>query len=340
MGKISLSKRYGIHTVELYAKNLKYTEVQKVIDFLADHGNIYTIKSDLYNIDRHLMSTYLIDNGIRMQIFQSHNKSNGIGFIVNPSTLLSGKYQPVKLWKPTKKAVATLLKNFDERLKLIGLSSVQAKDLSLSQMDLTKNVWYDKDYDLTSVIRCFHKCFIPRQFKEISSKDKETKKHLFVMKHDTVTVKVYDKIHELMTNDRCPEPLKNKSVLRLEVSLKREAFLKKLDLDRDAALCEMLVAGYKNGENILDDYLDKMFPFSGKVVQYKKAKKKIESNVPDSLLREQMLYLLKKTSDSAGLSTAVRKLKDHYRNVGDRRIKKIFSEFDRLDIAPITLPNN
>ena len=197
MSKISLSKSYGIHTIELYAKNLKYTEVQRVIDFLADHSNIYPIKSDPYNIDRHLMSTYLVNDGIRMRIFQSHNQSSGIGFIVNPSTLLSGKYQPVKLWKPTKKAVDTLLKNFDERLKLIGLSSVQAKDLSLSQMDLTENVWYDKGYDLTPVICCFHKCFIPRHYKETGSTDRETRKHLFVMANDTVTVKAYDKIYEL-----------------------------------------------------------------------------------------------------------------------------------------------
>ena len=340
MRKISLSKNYGIHTIELFAKNLKYIEAQKVVDFLAEQGNIYTITSDPYNIDRHLMSTYLIDDGIRLRISQSHNKSSGIGFIINPSSLLSGKYQPVKLWKPTEKNIDALLKNLNEVLKLIGLSSMKAKDLSLSQMDLTKNIWYDKGHDMTPEIRCFHKCYIPRHFKEIGSNNKETRKHLFVMANDTVTVKAYDKIYELKKNARCPESLRNKSILRLEVSMKREAFLKKFDLNRDTSLYKMLLAGYENGKDIIGDYLDKMFPFSGEVVQYKKAKKKIESHMADSLLKEQMLYLLKKTSDSAGLGTAVRKLKNHYRNVGDRRIKKIFSEFDRLDIAPITIPNN
>ena len=53
-----------------------------------------------------------------------------------------------------------------------------------------------------------------------------------------------------------------------------------------------------------------------------------------------MLYLLKKTSDSAGLSAAVHKLKDHYKDVDNRWVKKIYAEFDKLGISPITLPNN
>lgn len=340
MAKVSLSKSFGIHTIELYAKDLKYTEVQKVIELLVDRGKIYRVKSDPYNIDQHLKSTYLVNDGIRMRIYQSHNKSSGIGFIINPSTLLSGKYQLVKLWKPTEEAVDALLENFDGILKVIGLHSVKAKDLSLSQMDLTKNHWCGKGYDVTPDIRYYRKCFIPRRFEAVHYSDKETKRHLFVMKNDTVAVKAYDKIYGLKKNGRCPKSLEDEGILRYEVSLKREAFLKKLDLDRKASLYEMLLAGYENGMDILDGYYNKMFPFSGETVRYEKAKKQIESKVQDSHMKEQMLYLLEKTSDSAGLSAAVRKLKDHYKDVDDRRVKKILSAFDKLGIAPITRPNN
>ena len=128
--------------------------------------------------------------------------------------------------------------------------------------------------------------------------------------------------------------------MRYEVSLKREAFLKKFNLDRKDSLYKMLHTGYEHIEVTIGDYIAKMFPFSGKIVRYEKAKKQIESKVPDSLLKEQMLYLLRKTSDSAGLSAAVHKIKNHYKNVDDRRVKKIYTEFDKLDISPITLPNN
>lgn len=81
-----------------------------------------------------------------------------------------------------------------------------------------------------------------------------------------------------------------------------------------------------------------MYPFAGEVVSYDKAKKAIQEKVKDNLLREQMLYLLKKTSDSAGMSTAVQKLKEHYKNVTDRRKKEILFAFDELGISPITKP--
>ena len=82
--------------------------------------------------------------------------------------------------------------------------------------------------------------------------------------------------------------------------MKREAFLKKLDLDRKDSLYEMLRAGYDQGEEIIAGYQEKMYPFTGEVVLYDKAKRLIQEKVEDELLQEQMLYLLKKTSDSAG----------------------------------------
>lgn len=63
-------------------------------------------------------------------------------------------------------------------------------------------------------------------------------------------VKLYDKIHELKVNGRCPEKLQNKSILRAEVGLKREAFLKKFDLDRKASLYKMLRKGYLEGRPV------------------------------------------------------------------------------------------
>lgn len=52
-------------------------------------------------------------------------------------------------------------------------------------------------------------------------------------------------------------------------------------------------------------------------------------------LREQMLYLLRKVSDAATWDSAVRKLKEHYKDVPDKRIKKIYSKFDALDIISL-----
>ena len=47
----------GIHTIELYTGNLKYHQIQKVIDQLVDQKSIQQIFSDSYSIDRYLNST-------------------------------------------------------------------------------------------------------------------------------------------------------------------------------------------------------------------------------------------------------------------------------------------
>ena len=94
----------GIHTIELYACNLKYEQVQKVMDWLAEEKQLQIVQRDFLNIDRHAKSDFLIASGVRIRIDQSHNKSNGIGLIINPSSLLADDYQPTQLFHPKKKA--------------------------------------------------------------------------------------------------------------------------------------------------------------------------------------------------------------------------------------------
>lgn len=326
----------GIHTISLYAGNLKYHEVQKAIDRQMEKRKIQVRKKDPYNIDRSLKDIYFLNEGITLWIYQSHDKSNGISFVVNPSTLQKGKYQPAKLWKPTKKVYKSMVAGLDKCIDALGLECT-ADDLSLSQMDLTMNLWLDDEADMDEIIRLFQKCKFPRHFKRVHLKDKKADRHYFGIRANDVLVKVYDKIFELQYNDRCPSKFAKKNLLRIEVSLKREAFLEKLLLERGDNLYDMLEAGYGQAKSVMEGYLHKMFPCTGEFVSYKQAKRAIETGVKNQKLQEQMLYLLKKTSHSAGLDTAVRILKDHYKNVNHQRIKKLFAEFEELGINPITL---
>ena len=65
-----------------------------------------------------------------------------------------------------------------------------------------------------------------------------------------VLVKVYDKIFELQYNDRCLSKFAGKKLLRIEVSLKREAFLEKLSLERGDTLYDMLKTGYGQAKSV------------------------------------------------------------------------------------------
>lgn len=58
----------------------------------------------------------------------------------------------------------------------------------------------------------------------------------------------------------------------------------------------------------------------------------MKEQVTDSILQEQMLFMIRKTSDGDGLDTATQKLKDSYKNVDNRRLKKLWTMFDKLGI--------
>ncbi len=341
----------GIHTIELYACNLKYSQVQKVIDYLVNKGHLRITKHDPLNIDRHMKSDYLVNEGIRMRGYQSYQYSNGIGLAINPCTLLEGAYQPTELFQPRKKSCYKLLEQTSSamyKLDMVdnpyqGTLFVEPKDLSLSQMDLTMNLWFDDDVDLTEIVRLFSKGNIPRYFKRYRFKEKKNSyinRYCFIMESEMITFKVYDKIHELKDNNRCPEELQSKKVLRIEASIKRKELIRKLKLDKDDSLYKMLKAGYKKVDSVISDYIDKLFSCRGKYVRYDTAKKMIEKADIKPKNKEQMLFLLQKTSDGDGLDTALKKLKEKYNIKSKGPIKKLYKNFGKLGIAPITLRND
>lgn len=269
----------GLHTIELYAGKLKYHQIQKAIDHLVDQRSIQQIYSDSYSIDRHLKSTYLVDQGIRMRLHQSHNKSNGISFAVNPSTLLAGSYQPLELYQPTRKNVAVLQRQFGNIMSEIHLSDhgesiLNPDELSLSRMDLTVDLWFSRDTDLSSLIRIFRKSMLPRHYKRREIEGKQD--YFFEISTKELSFKIYDKVYELAQNDRCPKMYRKEKILRLEVSVRREAFLEKLGLKRKDDLYTMLKAGYDNVCAAISEFLDKLFPAGGIHLPYSEAKRKIK----------------------------------------------------------------
>ena len=333
----------GIHTIELYAGKLKYHQAQKTIDHLVEQKSIQQIFSDSYSIDRHLKSTYLVDQGIRMRLHQSHDKSNGISFAVNPSTLLARAYEPLTLYEPTKENVRELQEYFSDVFEEIHLSDhgkdiLNPEDLSLSRMDLTADIRFSEDTDLSSLIRLFRKSMRPRHYKRRELEGKEN--YFFEFATKEISFKVYDKVYELKENDRCPQKYKKRKILRIEVSMKREAFLDKLDLKRKDDLYTMLKAGYDSIGTVINHFLDKLFPARAAHLPYHEAERVIQKSKLDLSTKEQMLFLLEKTSRGAGLDTAAQKWKQTYHIVDSRKFHSLMKQFDRFNINPITLTSN
>ena len=96
----------------------------------------------------------------------------------------------------------------------------------------------------------------------------------------------------------------------------------------------LLKAASDQVAEVIHSYLSRMFPCSGTHLRYEDAVSVVQK-IKKETLREQMLYLLRKVSDAATWDSAVRKLKEHYKDVPDKRIKKIYSKFDALDIISL-----
>ena len=218
---------------------------------------------------------------------------------------------------------------------------VQPEELSLSQMDLTMNLWLSNDADLPELIRLFKKAKLPQGFKRCKGKNREINRHCFVMNCDTVAFKAYDKIYELQKNHRCPAKLAGKKLLRIEVSLKREAFVKKLRLNRTDDLHTMLKAGYDAMEDIILDYLHKLFPCTGRHLSFNEAIHCIQRSGLKEKQKEQMCFLRRKLSDGKnGRNSELDELRKEYSIRDDRTIQALYQAFDSFNLNPIPLRND
>ena len=214
-------------------------------------------------------------------------------------------------------------------------SKITVDRLSLSQVDVTMNVWFDDGTDLCPIIRSFEKSKLPRDF-EI--RDNQHGYFCCGARGGTVTVKAYDKIRELSERGHLPKSFKGKTMLRIEVSMKREKFIKEFGLERDASLFDMLTVIYEQGQTVIAKYLEKLFPVASDHYTYKATISAIEKKAKKNL-RPNMRYLVEKTSKKDGrLDKAIVSLMES-KKLQPNQIKRLLEEFDKIGVNPVALPN-
>ena len=78
----------GIHTVELYLRNMGYSAIQRIVDDLYEQEKIYLRKKDKIKNHCDYEVTDLFPDGIYMKLEQRYLHSpGGIRFIVNHHSL-------------------------------------------------------------------------------------------------------------------------------------------------------------------------------------------------------------------------------------------------------------
>ena len=338
----------GIHTVELYLNQMPYAEVQTIVE-------------DLYHLQRQTGETLIVQTkkdhlnvrgayevhgywpeGMLMKVYQESQRPSAIRFILNPSTLTSGEYVPERLYWPEmlywskKKFLKQMVKFIQEEFentKQHRKWQFDVERLSLSRVDITWNLYFPREVDLTEVIRLFKHGYRKKKDRVVTFRDAKKDRHSFRVMYPDVVLTVYDKSFQV--RQKHWETREEMQILRIELSLKRSAYLRMLKLPVNVDYDEVLQDAVISMSKVLKKYTKRMFPCVGRHLPYPTAVKEIQEKVADEELREKMLFLLNKTSRSDSLSMAMEKTMMEY-GMGKKEMEKLLKKFDKVDVNPIT----
>ena len=145
-------KEVGIHTLQMTANNLTYSQIQKVMDLMSKAPGSWIVRQDSFGVNRTMYNRTFGHGGVQILGRQSYDKSNSLAFIINPRSLLSNEYEPTGLYVPSKKSWKKVGEKMEKIMQVIGLSEHGKllrtfEDLSVTEIDMTTNLWFqDKIY--------------------------------------------------------------------------------------------------------------------------------------------------------------------------------------------------
>ena len=339
----------GIHTFSLYHK-LSYTEAQNLIELLKKRGYYYPLKENNWNYKGTYKSNLYADLGVQIYIYHYYFYS-GFTLRITPCSLLKESYAAENLYHPsstdnheTEERLNYILNDLEIKSDLGEI--ITANEMSVCRVDPCINVYLDSDDEILEYLRILKKStFIPHyhvaKFEETSSHVKNVEganKHSYHIKSRRAEFTAYDKIYEMQQGNRCPDELGDTHILRIEAELKRDALIKRLDRDEMCSNGKLLKSTAKNANGILVSFLERMQIGTGNHVRYCDAEARIEKAKFENKLKDRMLYLIRKVSDS-NLSSALDSMCKEY-NLNSNQCDRILNRFDELGISPITLRNN
>lgn len=212
------------------------------------------------------------------------------------------------------------------------------EDLSLSRVDLTWNLYFPEETDLTELIRLFKHGHHSKTAKVKQFHDSVKDKHSFRLKFSDMTLTVYDKNFQVTRKGQTiGNETDGTNILRIELSMKRNAYYRALKLKPGKKLSYDVILRKlcKHGSKLIRKQMKNLFPCDGKHLPYQKAKRRIEKEITNKKTQKKMLYLLEKTSRSDTLDHAIKKTQERYR-IGEKGMKSLLKQFDAIQVNPIT----
>ncbi|NLB32670.1 MAG: hypothetical protein GX818_02735 [Tissierellia bacterium] len=334
---------FSYHTF-LITMKIKYDEFMNILN------KLYLINNDIYTgkiyctKENIIISEQFRNQGIIIKLKKKKSKPSYISLKVNPRFLI-GRYEYEGIFPCNANNISIVQNKIDNILNLIK-AEFTFNDMTLSRIDLCVNVDTSDDEITDAYMRLIKRCFIPYNYNRVRFKKdrenyKEKNNNSFSAYSPMITFSIYDKNYQ-MHDQNLPKSIeyKDSEILRIEVTLKRDAIYQIVSSASDNALDNNEVLSFfgKKSKEIILANVHKFFQI-GNYAPFKDAKLIIQNSNYRKSDKKHMLYLLTMNSKCKNMNTAVKKTMNEH-NLSTYQVNNIIDKFDALNVNPITLTNN
>ena len=333
----------GIDTFTV-SRDLSWKQKEGILKTIKNL-NSFRDESGDYESDYHCFrSDHFASQGIKL-IMKKKGKHPWKLYILLHPTLLLGDSDRTSLYCPAKKTYRKMIEEADGIFDKLNVPYC-LEGMKLYRADVTINITFSDPEFVEAYLRILKKSLLlPHYsldwFRTEDHKVKDCKlanRHSYTQRCKSSSFFAYDKTAQLEMIDKFSASLKGKKVLRLEAQLRRNGMRKwAMDDDFDRIYSVLNTLGAKT-DKILHWYLSRMKQSDGCYMRYKGAFAAIQQ-IKGKKTRERMEYLLRKTSDSRDLGSALVKLKNKF-DLNNNKVNHVLKQFRKLGISPITLPNS
>ncbi len=321
----------GIHTFSLKVRS-SYSGIQNIITANA----CIRMKRDKFGLNNNYCIPTYKSTGVEILLHQSIAHPCWITLIVNPSSLLAGKYQPLSLYQPAKKSLRKLHKLLRGILDKVGVEQ-RLKEFRLFRCDLTRDIYCENSCEHMLRLDYFRKSLPIRSYQPVSfdkyekngEKWRSANQHSWTIRNKSCAFSVYDKTYELKArHDMKIED----NILRIELRLERKAIQKKVS---SSAWDDQLLELFEKQKAIMNKFLHRLHQDYAVLITKEEALARIERSAYRKQTKKKLHRIVKKADGCKSLA-AVQK---------ESRIKKsdfmkMLDRFSRMGFSPLILPSD
>ena len=326
----------GIHTFSLTAP-CSYHTIQE----LRETQSHYVRKMSGARLTKIISLNKYKPQGVEILLTQSIDHRSWIQLIINPSSLCSGRYEPLALFQAEHADLKLVQKRLKEIIKELDLP-MKLKDFKLNRVDFTRNLYCKSSKEVRVRLDIFRKSEKLPHYKEkkfgnhSGERDEAVDQPLYADEANrhawTTGVKdsefaVYDKGYELKKRHGLTVLA---PILRMELRVFGQRVRKLAGKGRWEDQIRQLS---KDQDKVVDKFLHRLHQDFPQVVHTKEALKRIEESGFQKRTKDKMRELVKKMSSCGSFTAARQKM-----GLNKKSFIQLLKKFEKIKISPIILP--